>query len=176
MNLNQYENFGLSFPIGIFLIFMTVVLCASAFLINYQKRYTLAVLKQLARHKATDEKSAKTLGELHLERSLGLKYALAKSSALKSMVKMVGEKTPTYEEFIENSKNKDYKEEKIDFESARFYIDTGAQAKVQRIMQEPEPAWWRPILMSLFFIAIAVIVGVFLPQLLYWVNNYVADK
>ena len=116
LNLNQYESFGFSFPIGMFLIFMTVVLCAASFVLNYQKCYTRAILKQLTRHKAKDEKSAKTLSELHLEKSLGLKYALAKSSSLKSMVKRVGESTPTYEEFVENSKKKGFKEEKIDFD------------------------------------------------------------
>ena len=176
LNLNQYENFAVSFPVGIFLIFITVALCAASFIVNYQKHYTLAILKQLTRHNATDEKSAKTLGEVHLEKSFGLKYSLQRSNSMKSMVKRVGEKIPTYEEFVENSKKKGYKEEKIDFESARFYIDAGAQEKIQRIMQEPAPAWWRPVLMSLFFISLAVIIGVFLPELLSWINNTVADK
>ena len=176
LNLNQYENFAINFPIGMLLIAMTAVLCASTFIINYQKYYTLVILKQLTRHKATDEKSAKTLAELRLEKSFGLKYSLERSNSLKSMVKRVGEKTPTYEEFIENSKKKGYKEEKIDFESARFYIDKKAQGKIQRIMESPTPDWWRPVLMSLFFISLAVIVGVFLPELLDWINNYVAEK
>ena len=96
LNLNQYENFAINFPIGMLLIAMTAVLCASTFIINYQKYYTLAILKQLTRHKATDEKSAKTLAELRLEKSFGLKYSLERSNSLKSMVKRVGEKTPTY--------------------------------------------------------------------------------
>ncbi len=176
LNLNQYESFGINFPIGILIIMMSVVLCCAAFIINYQKLFTLNLLKQLTRHNATDEKSAKTLSELHLENSLGLKYSLSSSNSLKSMVKRVGEKTPTYEEYVENSKKKGYKEEKIDFDTARFYINKESLGRVQRIMETSNPAWWRPALMSLFVIALAAIITVFLPELLEWINDYVINK
>ena len=176
LNLNQYESFGINFPIGILITAMSVVLCCAAFLINYQKLYTLALLKQLTRHEATDEKSAKTLAELHLNKSFGLKYSLSASNSLKSMVKRVGEVIPTYEEYVENSKKKGYKEEKIDFDTARFYLNKEALGKVQRVMETSNPAWWRPALMSLFVIVLAAILAVFLPELLELINDYVMNK
>jgi len=91
LNLSQYENFGLSFPLGLFLILLSVGVCSISFYLNYYKSSTSALYKQLLRHEATCEANAKTLKELRLFDSLILRRSLSRGGELTSIVKRAGE-------------------------------------------------------------------------------------
>ena len=60
LNLSQFENFGIYFPIGAIITSFALALCITVFAVNYHKRYTATLLTQLIRHEAYDEASAKT--------------------------------------------------------------------------------------------------------------------
>ena len=52
LNLSDYENFKVSFPIGAFLIAVCIASCAAVFAMTYYKRTNNAICKQLVRHGA----------------------------------------------------------------------------------------------------------------------------
>ena len=171
LNFNQFENIGFSFPIGIFLTSMAAALCAAVFIINYHKRYTCSLLKQLLRHESLDEQRAKTLVALKLDKTLGLKSALSRKGQLTYMVRRVGETTQTYDEYIAASKKRGHKDEKIDFKKACFYIDPERIDRAKRLVETTNTEWWRPALMAVFIVAIWVIMALFSPQLLQSLNE-----
>jgi len=175
LNLSQFENFGIDFPIGAIITSFLLALCIAVFIVNYHKRYTTTLLKQLIRHEAYDEARAKTLSELRINASLGIRLALSRKGQLTYMVKRVGEKNQTYEEYIETSKKKGYKDEKINFDEARFHLDSERIDRAKRLVGSTNTEWWRPALMAIFIIAIWVIVALFLPNLLEALNN-MAEK
>lgn len=174
LNFNQFDNFGISFPIGIFLTSMAIALCAAVFIINHHKRYTCSFLKQLLRHEALDDQKAKTLTSLKLENMLGLKSALARKGQLTYMVKRVGETEKTYDEYMVESKKRGYKDEKIDFESALFYIAPERVDRAKRLVETTNTEWWRPALMAVFIVSIWVIMALFVPELLQSLNEAAA--
>ena len=82
LNLSDYENFKVSFPIGAFLIAVCIASCAAVFAMTHYKRTNNAICKQLMRHGAIGEEKAKTLKELRLLNSRAVKSALSKSGQI----------------------------------------------------------------------------------------------
>ena len=173
LNLSQYENFGINFPIGMFIVFFTLAMCAAFFIYNYQKRYVAFMLKQLIRHNATSRENAKTLKELHLEKNFYLKSALSGSGQLTYLVKSTDYSQPTYEEYVSESKKRGFKEKKINFEQAKFYISEERINESKRIVERSNTEWWRPILFSAIAIALLGILAIFLPEILNSINSSV---
>lgn len=173
LNLSQFENFGVNFPIGAFLAFFSLAMCVAFFIYNYQKRYTAFILKQLIRHSATSAETAKTLKDLHLENNLYLKSALSGGGQLAHLVKSAENLKPTYEEYISNSKKRGFKENKIDFADAKFYISEEQMSKAKRIVKTTSAEWWKPVLFSAILILILVILMIFLPEILQAINSSV---
>lgn len=170
LNLNQFENFGVNFPIGAFLLIFSVAMCAAIFIYNYQKRCTGLILKQLVRHNATNAESAKTLKELHLETNFYLKAALSRGGMLTHLVKSANSETPTYEEYVSNSKKRGYKEAKIDFKEAKFYIPEEQKAKAKRLVEGSGGEWLKSAISAAVIILVLVILMLFLPDILDAVN------
>lgn len=173
LNLSQYENFGVNFPIGAFLSIFSLAMCVAFFIYNYQKRYTALILKQLLRHSATSAETAKTLKDLHLENNFYLKSALSGSGQLSHLVKSAENLKPTYEEYISNAKKRGFKEAKINFDNARFYISEEQMSRVKRIVETNNTEWWRPVLFSAILILLLVILSIFLPDILQAINSSV---
>lgn len=173
LNLNQYENISVNFPIGVFLILLTVAMCAAVFIINYRKYYTASMLKQLLRHGALDEQNAKTLSELRLTKVLGLKSALTRSGQLTFFVKRAGHIKPSYEEYIANTKKRGFKEGEIDFSEARYYLDAEKKEMAEKSLDSMNAEWWRPTFISAIFIAILILAVIFLPDILELINSAV---
>lgn len=171
LNLNDYENIPFYFPVGLLITLLTVAMCVAVFVINYRNGYTCAMIKQLLRHGATDENGAKTLKELRLDNIYGLKGALSRSGRLTYIVKRVGDVKPSYEEFMANRKKRGYKEEGIDFSEARFYIAEEQLDRAKGILEKSGASIWKPIILSVIFIAAWVILALFLPDLLEYINS-----
>ena len=106
VNLADYENIGVNFEISKFLLIVLVGLCISFFVIDWHRGYMLLAVKKLFRHEAVDEASAKTLGELGLERSFSVRWALSRDTRLSKIVRRVGAVDYTYEEYIELMKQR----------------------------------------------------------------------
>ena len=172
LNFSQYENIGLYFPVGVFLIALCAVMCISVFFITYYKKYTQALYKQLIRHNATDESSAKTLSQLRLSGCRGIRFSLSRSNGqLGYIVKRVGDVKPTYEEYVEKTKKRGYKPEKINFDEALFYIAPDKKDVAKKLIESSEPAWWKAILISTVLIGILILLVFTLPDLLSLINK-----
>ena len=77
LNLNDYSNINIVFPIGIFFTAITVALCIFAFIYSYRRVCTVTLLKQLIRHGANDENNAKTLFSMHIKEGIVIKKLLS---------------------------------------------------------------------------------------------------
>ena len=106
LNLNEYDSFGgFDFYITIFLWLLTAGLCAGIFFSNYKRNKAIRLTKKLLRHGARTEETAKTLGELGLEVK---KYSkiLGIGTRLSRVVKVVGAREISYEEYLALEKEK----------------------------------------------------------------------
>ena len=171
LNLNDYENIAFPFPIGMFLMFFTVAMCAMCFIMNYTKSRTTSLLKQLMRHKAFDEDSAKTLAQLRLPHSLALRLALSQSGQIAYMVHRAGYVRPTYEDYIAASKKNGRRNAKINFDTERFYLDVEKISRAKKIVETDKTSIIKPILFSVLFIGILIGLMFSLPEILEAVNS-----
>ncbi len=170
LNLNQYENIAIPFPIGMVAIALSVLMCVFAFYYYYYKNYTCDLLRALRRHEATSEESAKTLRELRLHNSSSIKRALQKNGPLLSLVKEVGKVSPTYEEYVKRSKKRGYKPEKTDFAKARFYLNP-EKKDVVSLQIEKCPTILTPIITTVIAVILLVALFLFLAPLLEVINK-----
>jgi hypothetical protein len=175
LNLNEYENFIFSFPIGAFIFFLNIALVASLFLYYYNKKATCAFLRGLLRHGAVGKSKAVTLKKLHLDGSFLLKSILSKKSGLiKRLTARVGEKSLTYEEHLAKAKEKGYREEKIDFSTAAFYIKEDCKEKAEDEISRNDVSILTPIVFSVVIAIITVLLMIYLGDILSFINDALA--
>ena len=128
------------------------------------------MIKSLLRKEATDEESAKTLAELHIENNFFLKRALSRTGQLTKIIKRAGYKEPTYEEYIASLKEKK-KEEMIDFSTAKFFIPGENLDRAKLIRDKENPTLIRTILICVLIIALSVCVMMLMPSILTLISN-----
>ena len=188
LNLADYDNIGIDFEISKFLLAVLVGLCISFFVIDWHRGYMLLAVKKLFRHGALDEASAKTLGELGLDRSFSVKWALSHETRLAKIVKRVGEIEYTYEEYIELEKQKKRKNkaklandgaegaaltqsDKPDFKTARFYLNSNRIDQAREIEQNYSSSVIKTSVFCLMFVIIFVGITLIMPELLSFINS-----
>ncbi len=173
LNLKDYVYIGVDFYINLVLLAIVLALCASCFVINHGRSTMQTVIKQLARHGATSEDSAKTLGELGLADSAAIKRALSGSGRLMKLVGRVGEKVYTYEEYTELSRKKGgIPKEAIDFSQAQFYIRPGEDKRAKFIIDSYGTSTLRAILYCVLFLAVYSCIALCMPEILTFINNF----
>ena len=172
LNLNQYNNIAINFPIGAVILFSAVCASLAAFYLNFANARSYDICKQLFRFGAFSEFSARTLKELHLDSSRYIRFILSRSGGVTRIVKRVGEKTLTYEEYLESVKLKQ-KPEKINFDEARFYISPEAKEKANAMLSSSTPSIYKPIALTVFLALLLVLAVLFLPDLLSAINSAV---
>ena len=94
---------------------------------------------------------------MHISPSMMLKSALSRHGQLTLMVKRVLDE-PAEEQKSQN--------EKIDFSTARFYLGAENIDRARRINEGTAPTYFHAILFSVMIIAIAVILSLFMPEIL----------
>ena len=172
LNLNEYPNININFPIIIFFFTFTVALAVLFFVFNERNMNSVNLVKQLLRHEAYTEESAKTLNELKIKDGYIIKNILSQSTGkLASIVCRVGDTKMTYEQYMIASKQKGYKKEKIDFTSAKFFIPKERQESAKRMVDKDTSTRLKPILMTVFLIAIFACIAIVTPDLLDYVNR-----
>ena len=202
INLNEYENIGMNLPIVKLLLVVAVAFIVAIIIINYSKSNLYLMVKQLMRHGALGEDSAKTLGELKLSDKRGIKRALALSSQMRSIVSTVGEEKMSYEEYLEKKKalqeakraeNKGgffkrlwaavvgffYTRDEIlfaeiDFSAARFYIKEEGKNRASKIYNSNDIT---PIRTAFTCVLVALFfIGLMfaMPEVLNWINSLLA--
>lgn len=174
LNLSQYENIGIYFPIGAFLILLCIVGCISVFFLTYYRMFTRSLYSQLLRHNAKDEQSAKTLSELRVDKSFAIRSSLSRSNGqITYIVKRAGEEKLSYDEYIEKTKEKGYKPEKIDFSSARFYIPEDKTDFAKKLLENSDSSWIKAAIVSVCIIGILIISIFTMEDLLSFINGLV---
>ena len=172
LNLNDYSNININFPIIIFFFALTVAFSVVSFIINARNMHSVNLIKQLLRHEAYTEESAKTLSELKIKAGYLLKNMLSqKTGKLTSIVCRVGDTKMTYEQYMIASKQKGYKEEKIDFSSAKFYIPNERRENGKKMVDKDTSTRLKPILATIFLIAIFACIAIVTPDLLDYINR-----
>ena len=171
LNAKDYLSVSTDIYINIIMLIIASALSIACFFINYHKTYTVNMIKQLLRREATSEESAKTLFDLHLERSAGLRLALTRKGQLTGIVCRAGYVEPTYDEYISLSKEKKLKKEKIDFTKARFFIPKENVDRAKLIKEKENPTILRTALVCVFIFAVTVCLMLLMPEILNFISN-----
>ena len=202
INLNEYENIGMNLPIVKLLLVIAVAFIVAIIIINYSKSNLYLMVKQLMRHGALREDSAKTLGELKLDDKRGIKRALAGSSQMRSIVAAVGEEKMSYEEYL--AKRKALREAKkaeerggffkrawyfivgffytrddvllseLDFSVARFYIKEEGKGRASKIYNSSEITPVRTAFTCVFIALFFIGLMFAMPEALEFINSLLA--
>ena len=166
LDISSYIKNSPSIKINLFIVAIAFGLCIAAFMVSYHKINMLRAIKQLFRHNAKSEEEAKTLTELSLNDNRALKRMLSQSGQLTDIVKMIGKKQYTYEEYVALQKSKKLAEEKIDFSVARFYIAKDKVDKAKRIQETENPSYIKTALACVFILAVAICITLAMPEVI----------
>lgn len=170
VNLNDYFNLGFDLEISKILFCLLVGLIAATILIGYKRAAMITIIKKLMRHEIYSEEEAKTLGEMDIN-TLGTRLALNGSGRLSKIVLRAGEKQYTYEEYSALIKTKGFKEEKSNFDEARFYLSKENFTDAQKVLDIPSPSLINTILFCILLIAIYICIILIIPGLLSFISS-----
>ncbi len=178
INLKDYDNIGINLEINKFLLLVALALCVTFFVVNYKRSLISEAVKQLLRHGALSEDSAKTLGELGLSDSRGIKRELLGDTQLRRMVMVVEEekklapdgKLPSHEELVAMERVKEGAPS-INFNTARIYVAPGSLERAKFIYNNYNTSLVKTILLCVFCIAISVCLMLLSPGLLSLINS-----
>ena len=173
INLNDYQNIGIDLEINKLLLAFTVGVIIAALAINFNQTGINLVVKRLLRKNALGVDSAITLGEMRID-GWRTRLLLSSSDRLKKLVGRVGEREYTYEEFVRLNKEKKYKEEKIDFATARFYLREEGIGRSRHIVEVGHTSMLNTVLFSILIFAIYVCISLLMPEILTVINNMLA--
>ena len=165
INLNDYASFEVNFEINKFILLCTLALCFAAFYVNHKRSLLSDTVKQLLRHNATSEDSARTLGELGLAGSRGIRKAIFNDSQLRRIIGIVGESRPSYEEYVEAVKKKE-RENSPDPYAMRLYIREDSLDRAKHVYNTYNASLAKTLLACVMFIAVAICLILLMPGLL----------
>ncbi len=177
VNLKDYSNIAVDFPINIFLGIIAVSIAILGFVIGAKNSATALSVKQLLRHGAFGEENAKSLKELGLHNSRGARRALSGEGRLRRTVKRAGEKALTFEEYSALSR----KERKaalkgISLEESKFYIEEERRADAEHIFKTLDTSPIKSLLGALLIISISFVLMIFMSDILTLLNEVMAKK
>ena len=176
INLKDYSNIGVDLNISLVLLFFFLGLCVAALVINHHRSYMATMVKQLIRHGAEDESCAKTLGELGLGNSRSIRMALSRDGQLTKMVKRVGEKKLSYEEYMALKKEKKLPgKEKIDFGEARFYLSYEERERAKSFYENNSSSVLKAILLCVLIMSVYFCLMLVMPSALKLVNSLLGN-
>ena len=170
LNLKDFENLGFDLEITklLGLIFLGIMLAAVA--MNLIKQNTHLIIKALLRRECTSEDSAKTLPELHITSRLAQAIAFSEMGRLRKIVKRVGEKEYTYEEYVQMQKEKK-KPERLDGKTTPLYIPTEKLDEAKRLFDRGAPTALDSVLICALLVALYVCFIFIMPTLVSFVNS-----
>lgn len=170
LNLKSYPNLDVDFPITLVLFIFFIGLMIVSVVVNFKRSKIELTLRQLKRHNAESEESAKTLKELRLDNFV-IKFLLSREGQLTKLVKRVGEKNYSYEEYMALSRKE--RNEKIDFENAKFYLREEGRERSEKILESSSPTLLNTILLCVFILAIFVCLSLVMPTLINLIDSYI---
>jgi len=175
LNLKDYSNIGVDFYINIFLLVLFVCIGVGCFVFNGYRNAMHILIKQLVRHGAKSESEAKTLKALGLSSSYLVKRCLSGNGQISRIVRRVGEKTYTYEEYVKLERRGELKAERIDFSTAAFYLDKEKQDRTKYILENYSSSLPKTILLVIFLIILYICISFVMPEILSFINSSLAS-
>ncbi len=172
VNLKDYPNIGIDLEITKVLFCFTVGLIVTTIVVSYIRLQTNTLIKKLLRHEATEEENAKGLEKLGMK-PFGAMVAFLSKGRLSKIVYYKGQKEYTYEEYTELIKSKDFKEEKIDFKTAEFYIKPDKIDEAKKIIDVPTTSVLSLVLLCILIIAVFACLMLIMPELLSFINSLI---
>ncbi len=170
LNLKDYPNIGIDFPINVALFIFFIGIMFVSIVVNFRRSRIELMIRQLKRHNASSEENAKTLKELRLDNFI-FRILLSREGQLTKLVKRVGEKNYSYEEYMALSKKE--RDEKIDFENARFFLREEGMERSTKILEAHAPTILNTVLLLIFILAIFVCLSLVMPSLVELLDNYI---
>ena len=101
VDLADYFDIGTSFYINVCVLAIFIAYVGVVLFTSYYRKAMYFSVKQLLRHGADSEESAKTLAEIGLGENRAVKRLLSREGQLTNVVCRVGEVRYTYEEYLE---------------------------------------------------------------------------
>ena len=170
INLKNYENINIDINISIVILCIFIGITLVSIVYNHYNYCMITLTKRLIRYSATDIDNAKTLDEINLN-IFGVRFLLNNSSRISKLIERVGEVKLSYDEYEEKLKTKNFKEEKIDFATARFFISYDKIPEARLLSEKPTPGVVSSILFCILMIFLFIFVILTLPELLTLINN-----
>ena len=175
INTNEYYNLGADLWINklLFILMPIVVLIWVGY--HLVRNNTFLIVKRLAKRDAMSEDNAKTLAELGLADRKILKWMLSGDGRITRLVKRKGAPVYTYEEYVEAQKRRKKKstdgaldpgKEKIDFETAEFYLDGTQSERITKICASYEVRPRHTVIMCIGIVVTFVIVMLLMHEIL----------
>ena len=179
INTNEYYNLGWDLWINklLFVLMPIVVLIWVGY--HLVRNNTFLIVKRLAKRDATSEDNAKTLKDLGLSDRKILKLMLRGDGRITRLVKRKGAPVYTYEEYVEAQKRGKKKstdgsekgvepigKEKIDFETAQFYLDSTQSDRITKICGSYEVRPRHTVIMCIGIVVTFVIVMLLMHEIL----------
>ena len=161
LNLNYYFK-DCDFQINIFLLSLALGMAAATVLVTVYKRNLSNIVRQLTRHEAMAETSAKTLSELNIKPGIIVRSSLSRRGQLSAIIGMKGG-------FPFEKRSEGKKDEKIDFSSASFYIKNSDRAA--RINEQRIPSYLNATLAAILILMITVIITLLVPDILAFITG-----
>lgn len=172
VNLNDYPNIGIDLEITKVLFCFTIGLIVTTIVVSYIKIQINTLIKKLIRYEATEEENAKDLEKLGMK-PIEARVAFLAKSRISKIIYYKGQKEYTYEEYSKLIKTKGFKEEKIDFKTAEFYIKPDKLDEAKRIIDVPSTSVLSIVLLCILIIAIFTCIMLVMPELLSFINSIV---
>ena len=173
INLEDYENINFGLEINKVVLGTFIAIIVGIVLLNTYRGSIRFMVMQLKRHNATDEESAKTLKELGLDSSRVLKKLLSSQNMLTKTVSRVGAVEYDYETYVKMDKAARREAERVDFDSARFYINADESNRAAFIIERYAVSIPKTLVTCLFFVILCGCIIACMPGILNVLNDLI---
>lgn len=173
VNMKDYSNLQIDLEINRIILYFLLGIIVTMIIFNYRNAGNIKLVKKLLRYEATNEENSKTLDELNLN-TLNSRLSLSGNGRVKRLIKRVGEVELSYDEYVQQMKSKDFKAEKIDFATAKFYIPEESINEANILADSKNSSLVSTILLILLLISIYVLLLFLMPSILTLLNNIFA--
>ena len=117
----------------------------------------------------SSQEKAKTLTELHISAPIAAHIAFADTGRLGKIIKRVGEKEYSYEEYVKMQKEKQ-KPEKLDSKTTPLYIPEGKLDEAKRIFDRGAPTVLDSVLICVLLASLYVCLVFLMPTIVSLLN------
>ena len=171
LNLKSYSNIGINLEINKIVLGTLIILILGVVVLNNYRGNVRLMAMQLTRHNAKNEDGAKTLKQLGLHKSNGIKKLLHGENTLTRIVARVGEVRYSYEEYKALSKKEKKAKVKIDFDEAEFYLREDQADRIANILEKYNVTIGRTAMTCIFIAILGGCVIACMPEILSIINN-----